>query len=133
MAEALSERQQQIPRGASSGQRPDTPTLRELVAERDRLTETTGHYYGITDLSLRDADPIKYERFYTKMHSAVLATRESARFVAASPGSREMAALKPANEIPGPAIHPRPDDDGRDPARAHDVDRRAPDSALPLS
>ncbi len=66
------------------------PTLRQLIAERDRLTAETGHYCGVTELTLRDADPIKYERFYAKLHSAVLAARESARFVAASPGSREM-------------------------------------------
>ena len=66
------------------------PTLRQMIATRDRLTADTGHYYGVTELTLRDADPIKYERFYAKLHSAVLAARESARFVAASPGSREM-------------------------------------------
>jgi len=66
------------------------PTLRERIAERERLTAETGHYCGVTELSLRDADPIRYERFYAKLHSAVLAARESARFVAASPGSREM-------------------------------------------
>lgn len=66
------------------------PTLREMIAERDRLTAETGHYYGVTELSLRDSDPIRYERFYSKLHAAVLAARESARFVAASPGSREM-------------------------------------------
>lgn len=69
---------------------PTGPTLRALFAERDRLTRDTGHYYGVTELTLRDADPIKYERFYNKLHAAVLAARESARFVAASPGSREM-------------------------------------------
>jgi len=66
------------------------PTLRAQIEQRDRLTRETGHYYGIDELSLRDADPIKYERFYSKLHAAVLAARESARFVAASPGSREM-------------------------------------------
>lgn len=66
------------------------PTLRQMIAERDRLTAESGHYCGVTELTLRDADPIKYERFYAKLHSAVLAARESARFVAASPGSREM-------------------------------------------
>ena len=69
---------------------PTGPTLRALFTERDRLTRDTGHYYGVTELTLRDADPIKYERFYNKLHAAVLAARESARFVAASPGSREM-------------------------------------------
>ena len=65
-------------------------TLREMIAERDRLTTETGHYYGVKELTLRDSDPIKYERFYSKLHASVLAARESARFVAASPGSREM-------------------------------------------
>ena len=62
-------------------------TLREMIAERDRLTNESGHYYGIKELKLRDSDPIKYERFYSKLHASVLAARESARFVAASPGS----------------------------------------------
>ncbi|MBI4694955.1 MAG: hydantoinase B/oxoprolinase family protein [Gammaproteobacteria bacterium] len=86
MAEALSERG----RLAVVPYRTPSPTLRERLAERDRLTAETGHYCGVTTLSLRDADPIKYERFYNKLHAAVLAARESARFVAASPGSREM-------------------------------------------
>ena len=80
--------------GASAGVRTDepggVPSLRELVATRDRLTAQTGHYYGVAELSLRDRDPIRFERFYSKLHAAVLAARESARFVAASPGSREM-------------------------------------------
>ncbi len=86
MAQALSERER-----VTAPLRTDTaPTLRELIAVRDRRTADTGHYCGVTTLSLRDADPIKYERFYNKLHAAVLAARESARFVAASPGSREM-------------------------------------------
>ena len=73
---------------AKAGPAVTRPTLRQMIATRDRLTADTGHYYGVTELTLRDADPIKYERFYAKLHSAVLAARESARFVAASPGSR---------------------------------------------
>lgn len=65
-------------------------TLREMLEQRDRLTEETGHYYGVTELTLRDSDPVKYERFYSRIHSCVLAAREVARYVAASPGGREM-------------------------------------------
>ena len=65
-------------------------TLLDMINTRDRLTAESGHYYGVTELSLRDSDPIKYERFYSKIHASVLAARESARYVAASPGSREM-------------------------------------------
>ena len=65
-------------------------TLLDMINRRDELTSESGHYYGVTELSLRDSDPIKYERFYSKIHASVLAARESARYVAASPGSREM-------------------------------------------
>lgn len=67
-----------------------TRTLKQMIDERDRLTEQTGHYYGIEHLSLRDADPMKFERFYSRLHTCVLAAREVARYVAASPGGREM-------------------------------------------
>ena len=86
MAEALSEREGL---GTVSPVR-QHPTLKEMIAARDRLTQETGHYYGVKELTLRDSDPIRYERFYAKLHAAVLAARESARYVAASPGSREM-------------------------------------------
>ena len=86
MAQALSERESV----KSPTPLRTIPTLKDMIDERDRLTAETGHYCGVEELTLRDSDPIKYERFYAKLHAAVLAARESARFVAASPGSREM-------------------------------------------
>lgn len=65
-------------------------TLKAMFEERDRLLADTGHYYGIETLTLRDADPMKYERFYSRLHTCVLGAREVARYVAASPGGREM-------------------------------------------
>jgi len=86
MAEALSER----PGLDANAPLQPPSTLKSMIAKRDQLTDETGHYYGVDTLTLRDSDPIKYERFYAKLHAAVLGARESARFVAASPGSREM-------------------------------------------
>lgn len=65
-------------------------SLRELVAARDELTEKTGRYFGLEDLLAREEDPIKFEKFYSEIHNLALRARESARFVAASPGGREM-------------------------------------------
>lgn len=65
-------------------------TLMEKIRERDELTEKTGHYYGVKEFSLREEDPMKYERFYSRLQSATMAAREVARYVAASPGGREM-------------------------------------------
>lgn len=66
------------------------PSLRETIASRDRLTEETGHYWGLERLSLKETDPLTYERFHSRLQSATMAAREKARFVAASPGGREM-------------------------------------------
>jgi N-methylhydantoinase B/acetone carboxylase alpha subunit len=65
-------------------------SLKALLKAKTELTEKTGHYFGIKKLALKDEDPIKYEKFYAEIHSLALRARESARFVAASPGGREM-------------------------------------------
>ena len=65
-------------------------SLRHKVYERERLTAQTGHYWGVETLSCKQADPMKFERFYSRLQSACMAAREVARFVAASPGGREM-------------------------------------------
>ncbi len=46
-------------------------TVRHKIAQREQLTESTGHYWGIEEFTLKDADPIKYERFYASLHSAL--------------------------------------------------------------
>ena len=64
--------------------------LLDCLAERDRLTHETGHYWGIRELALKEGDPIRYERFYSRLHAAAIGAYEAARYVTASPGSREM-------------------------------------------
>jgi len=68
----------------------EAKTLQRLIADRDRATQETGRYCGVEAFTLRDSDPLKYARFYSRIHSTVLAAREVARYVAASPGGREM-------------------------------------------
>jgi len=82
--------QAQTLREASADGQRQKQTLKQMIEERDRLLAETGHYYGIEKLSLRDADPMKFERFYSRLHACVLGAREVARYVAASPGGREM-------------------------------------------
>lgn len=79
---------------AAHEERPPSPSsnvsLRDKIRERERLTEASGHYWGVTELTLKQRDPMKFERFYSRLQSACVAAREVARFVAASPGGREM-------------------------------------------
>lgn len=65
-------------------------SLLGLVEERDRLTGESGHYFGVEHLRLREGDPVRYERFYSRLLSLMVASYEVSRYVTASPGSREM-------------------------------------------
>ncbi len=64
--------------------------LVNILKERDATTNQSGHYWGVKEFTIRDADPMKFERFYSRIQSVVISAREVARYVAASPGGREM-------------------------------------------
>ena len=65
--------------------------LRALLARRNELSRES--YYGIRELELKDADPMRYERFYSALRVGMFSAREVSKFVSASPGSREMGEL----------------------------------------
>ncbi|MEM1587188.1 MAG: hydantoinase B/oxoprolinase family protein [Candidatus Bathyarchaeia archaeon] len=68
-------------------------TLKELLEENKRLFTETGYYYGVKELTLRNEDPVKLEIFYSRLLSLVVGARESVRYIAASPGTREVGEL----------------------------------------
>ncbi len=45
----------------------------------------TGHYDGIKTLTLKESDPIKYERIFSKVRAGLVNSREVAKKIAASP------------------------------------------------
>ena len=45
----------------------------------------TGHYDGIKTLTLKEKDPIKYERIFSKVRAGLVNSREVAKKIAASP------------------------------------------------
>jgi acetone carboxylase, alpha subunit len=71
------------------GKRP-TRSLREQLEQSERVFAETGRYQGIERLELKEADPLRYERLFSRLHSTVVAAREGARRIAASPGVREV-------------------------------------------
>lgn len=64
--------------------------LRDRLIESERLMEETGCYDGVTELTLRKADPLKFETLHTKLRSFCVSAREMARRISASPGVREV-------------------------------------------
>jgi len=69
----------------------DTPLpLRDRLLASERLMDETGCYDGITDLTLRKQDPLKFETLHTKLRATCVSAREMARRISASPGVREV-------------------------------------------
>ena len=59
-----------------------------LKQHRDRLmeaTKRTKHYAGLDKLELRDSDPIKYNKLFSRLRAGVVDARETAKKIAASP------------------------------------------------
>ena len=55
---------------------------RDGIIER---TKASGHYNGIEKLEFRDADPIGYEKLFSKLRGGLVHARETAKKIAASP------------------------------------------------
>jgi acetone carboxylase alpha subunit len=56
--------------------------FRDGVLER---TANTGHYNGLRTLELREKDPIRYEKLFSKLRGGLVHARETAKKIAASP------------------------------------------------
>jgi acetone carboxylase alpha subunit len=74
---------------SDKGGAPPRPLLEQLE-QSERIFAETGRYWGIERLELKEADPLRYDRLFSRLHSTVVAAREGARRIAASPGVREV-------------------------------------------
>lgn len=71
----------------------DGKTLSEMLAESDQLLEKTGRYYGIEGLDLKEADPIRFEKIWSRLRGGIVSARETALNISASPIVREIGEL----------------------------------------
>ena len=60
-------------------------TLREQLAELEDKTEATGHYCGLSELTLKNEDPIRYEQLYARLRGDLVTARETSKEVSATP------------------------------------------------
>ena len=56
--------------------------FRDGILER---TAKSGHYNGLKKLELRESDPIRYEKLFSKLRGGLVHARETAKKIAASP------------------------------------------------
>ena len=60
-------------------------TLKEFRRDILARTANTGHYNGLQKLTLRESDPIRYEKLFSKLRGGLVHARETAKKIAASP------------------------------------------------
>ena len=71
----------------------DGKTVLEMLEESERLFQETGRYQGIDQLELKEGDHFRYERAFAKLRGALVAARETALHISASPIVRNIGEL----------------------------------------
>ncbi len=68
-------------------------TAREMLEQSERLFRETGHYAGVKELALKEKDPIRYEKLFSRLRGGMVNARETAMNISASPIVREIGEL----------------------------------------
>jgi N-methylhydantoinase B len=68
-------------------------TLQQMLEESERLFSITGHYWGLRELELMRADPIGYEKLFSRLRGGLVSARATALNISASPIVRELGEL----------------------------------------
>ncbi len=71
----------------------DGRTAHEMLVESERLMSETGHYQGVERLSIKEDDPIRYEKMWSRLRGGLVGARETALNISASPIVREIGEL----------------------------------------
>jgi N-methylhydantoinase B/oxoprolinase/acetone carboxylase alpha subunit/acetone carboxylase gamma subunit len=72
----------------------DGKRLDEMLATSERLFAETGSYYGLAgELTLKDSQPIEYEKLFSRLRGGLVSARETALNISASPIVRELGEL----------------------------------------
>ncbi len=68
-------------------------SLAEMLAYSEQLFRETGHYQGVEELSIRQSDPIYYEKIWSRLRGGIVGARETAMNISGSPIVRELGEL----------------------------------------
>jgi N-methylhydantoinase B/oxoprolinase/acetone carboxylase alpha subunit len=64
-------------------------TIKDMLLESEELFKKTGHYYGLENLALKEKDPIRYEKMFSRLRGGLVSARETSRNISASPIVKE--------------------------------------------
>src|SRR5437588_3180074 len=68
-------------------------SARQVLECSEQLFAESGRYYGIDELKLKDADPIRYEKLFSRLRGGLVSARETALNISASPIVKEIGEL----------------------------------------
>lgn len=68
-------------------------TVKQMLADSEKRMVDSGHYQGVTELEMRNSDPIHYEKLWSRLRGAMVGARETAINISASPIVREIGEL----------------------------------------
>jgi N-methylhydantoinase B len=71
----------------------DGRTANEMLAESERLFAESGSYWGIERLELKEKDPIRFEKLFSRLRGGLVTARETALNISASPIVKEIGEL----------------------------------------
>jgi len=68
----------------------DGQTLKEMLEASERVFADTGHYQGLRDFAMKESDPLHFEKLFSRVRGGMVAARETAMNISASPIVREL-------------------------------------------
>jgi N-methylhydantoinase B/acetone carboxylase alpha subunit len=68
-------------------------TALEMLTESEQLFERTGRYWGLESLPLREQEPIRFEKIFSRLRGGLVTARETALNISASPIVKEIGEL----------------------------------------
>lgn len=71
----------------------DGATVRAMLEESERRFAATGRYHAVEDLGMKRAEPIRYEKVFSRLRGGMVSARETALNISASPIVREIGEL----------------------------------------
>ncbi len=68
-------------------------TAKEMLEDSERLMAETGHYCGVKQLTIKESEPIRYEKMWSRLRGGIVGARSTALNISASPIVREIGEL----------------------------------------
>jgi N-methylhydantoinase B/oxoprolinase/acetone carboxylase alpha subunit/acetone carboxylase gamma subunit len=68
----------------------DNQSLKAMLDESEARFAATGHYYGLRDLAMKESEPLRFEKLFSRLRGGMVSARETALNISASPIVREL-------------------------------------------